>query len=413
MIRINSNFTLLAKSYLFTEVARRVSHFKAEHPEGARVISMGIGDVTQPLCSEALRGMINAALDLSQPDTFHGYGPEQGYRFLRDLIVEHDYRARGITHITADEVFVSDGAKSDTGNIGDILSPDARVAVTDPVYPVYVDTNVMAGRAGAIGADGRRSGIEYLPCDASNGFVPALPVTHPDIVYLCYPNNPTGTVLTRQQLKMWVDWAHREGSLILFDSAYEAYVSTPGIPRSIFEIEGAEECAIEFRSYSKTAGFTGVRCGYTVVPKALTGVAADGTQVSLNELWNRRQCTKFNGAGYQAQCAAAAIYSQKGREEVKRGIDYYMRNARMMRQALSEAGLTSVGGIDAPYLWVATPDGISSWEFFDLLLRKCRVVGTPGSGFGPAGEGYLRLTAFGTHADTAEAMERIASLRLK
>ena len=314
--------------------------------------------------------------------------------------------------VDADEIFISDGAKSDTGNIGDILAADTRVAMTDPVYPVYIDTNVMAGRAGDPGADGRWSRIIYLPVTADNGFVPALPSERPDVIYLCFPNNPTGTVLTRSQLKEWVDYAAREGSLILFDAAYEAFVSSPDVPRSIYEIEGARRVAIEFRSFSKTAGFTGLRCGYTVIPRELCGVTASGEEVSLHRLWLRRQTTKFNGASYLTQRAAEAIYSEEGRRQVADTIAYYKRNASTLLTSLREAGLEAYGGIDSPYIWLRTPGGLTSWEFFDLLLERCRVVGTPGCGFGPSGEGYLRLTAFATREATAEAAGRIAALRL-
>ncbi|MCM1483006.1 MAG: LL-diaminopimelate aminotransferase [Muribaculaceae bacterium] len=409
MIKINDNFTLLAASYLFSEVARRVTAFKEAHPQGERVISMGIGDVTRPICDAAVRGMLDAVEHLAHEDSFHGYGPEQGYAFLRSRIAEYDYQRRGI-YIGIDEIFVSDGAKSDTGNIGDILSASCRVAVTDPVYPVYVDTNVMAGRAGTLTPDGHWSRIEYLPCTAANAYVPALPTEAPDVIYLCYPNNPTGTTLTREQLKEWVDYALEHKALILFDSAYEAYISRPEVPHSIYEIEGAKRCAIEFRSFSKTAGFTGVRCGYTVVPKELMGVDSHGDEVSLNKLWNRRQCTKFNGASYVAQRAAEALYTPQGREQVVRTVDYYMHNAALLRSGLSEAGVACVGGVDAPYIWLTTPEGMTSWDFFSLLLEKCRVVGTPGVGFGPAGEGCFRLTAFGSREDTMEAVERLSRL---
>ena len=409
MVRINDNFTKLPASYLFTDIARKIEAFSARNP-GERIIRMGIGDVTRPLCPAAIEALHKAVDDESHERTFHGYGPEQGYAFLREAIAEHDYRARGLD-IAADEIFVSDGAKSDTGNIGDILSTTCRVAVTDPVYPVYVDTNVMAGRAGSLN-DGRWSEIIYLPCTADNGFIPAFPSKRPDIIYLCYPNNPTGTTLTREQLTFWVDYARIQGSIILFDSAYEAYISSADVPHSIYEIEGAREAAIEFRSFSKTAGFTGIRCGYTVIPKELKGVDAEGREVPLGALWNRRQCTKFNGASYLSQRAAEAVYSQDGRAQIKETIAYYMTNARLLREGLAEAGIKTYGGIDAPYIWVKTPDGIGSWQFFDLLLEKCRVVGTPGVGFGPSGEGYFRLTAFGHRDDTIEAVERLSKLKI-
>ena len=409
MIHINDNFTKLRASYLFSEIARKVEAFRESHPS-SRIIRMGIGDVTRPLCPAAIEGLRKGVDHEADESTFHGYGPEQGYLFLREKIAATDYEARGI-EITPDEIFISDGAKSDTGNIGDILAADCRIAVTDPVYPVYVDTNVMAGRAGELQPDGRWSRIIYLPCTAANDFVPALPAERPDVIYLCYPNNPTGTTLTRPQLKQWVDYARANGSIIFFDSAYEAYVSSPDIPRSIYEIEGAKEVAIEFRSFSKTAGFTGIRCGYTVIPRRLCGLSSSGQEVSLHSLWLRRQSTKFNGASYITQRAAEALYTAAGREQTAETIRFYMTNASILRSGLASAGLRAWGGTDAPYIWLKTPDGLSSWEFFDLLLNRCNVVGTPGVGFGPSGEGYFRLTAFGRRDDTQEAVERIASLR--
>lgn len=405
MFHINDNFTLLAESYLFSEVAKRINAYKEAHPE-VDIIRMGIGDVTRPLCKAAIEAMHKAVDDQADSSTFHGYGPEQGYAFLREAIVEHDYRARGID-MDADEIFVSDGAKSDTGNIGDILARGNRVAVTDPVYPVYVDTNVMGGRAGVLDTDGCWSNIIYLPVTAENGFVPALPSEVPDMIYLCYPNNPTGTTLTREQLKVWVDYARAHHSLILFDSAYETFIRQDDVPHSIYEIEGAKEVAIEFRSFSKTAGFTGVRCGYTVVPKALKGADSKGEMVSLNHLWNRRQCTKFNGASYISQRAAAAIYTPEGKQQTRKTVDYYLRNAEVLRQGLLDAGFEVFGGTNAPYVWIKTPDETTSWEFFDILLDRCHVAGTPGSGFGPSGEGYIRLTAFNTYENTVEAIDRI------
>lgn len=405
MFHINDNFTLLAESYLFSEVAKRINAYKEAHSE-VDIIRMGIGDVTRPLCKAAIEAMHKAVDDQADSSTFHGYGPEQGYAFLREAIVEHDYRARGID-MDADEIFVSDGAKSDTGNIGDILARGNRVAVTDPVYPVYVDTNVMGGRAGVLDTDGCWSDIIYLPVTAENGFVPALPSEVPDMIYLCYPNNPTGTTLTREQLKVWVDYARAHHSLILFDSAYETFIRQDDVPHSIYEIEGAKEVAIEFRSFSKTAGFTGVRCGYTVVPKALKGVDSKGEMVSLNHLWNRRQCTKFNGASYISQRAAAAVYTPEGKQQTRETVDYYLRNAEVLRQGLLDAGFEVFGGTNAPYVWIKTPDETTSWEFFDILLDRCHVAGTPGSGFGPSGEGYIRLTAFNTYENTVEAISRI------
>lgn len=406
MFAINENFCKLPESYLFSEVARRINAFKQANPK-IDVIRMGIGDVTLPLCPAAIEAMRNAVDDEGRSESFHGYGPEQGYPFLREAIAANDYQARGI-NIDPSEIFVSDGAKSDTGNFGDILAINNRVAVTDPVYPVYVDTNVMAGRAGEL-CNGAWNNIQYLPVTAENGFVPALPEEGniPDVIYLCYPNNPTGTTLTRDQLKLWVDFALKHGSLILFDSAYEAFIREDNVPHSIFEIEGAKKCAVEFRSFSKTAGFTGVRCGYTVVPKDLIAKDSNGNNVSLNHLWNRRQCTKFNGASYISQRGAAAVYTPEGRQQIKDAVDYYLTNAKILREGLAEAGFELFGGVNAPYVWIKTPNGMSSWEFFDWLLEKCNVAGTPGSGFGPAGEGYFRLTAFNTLENTIEAVNRI------
>ena len=391
MFKANENFSRVEESYLFSTVARRVDAFLHDHP-GAVLIRLGIGDVTRPVCHAAVDELVKAAAEQAVDETFVGYGPEQGHRFLIERIVEHDYRARGID-VQPDEVFVSDGAKSDTGNIGDILSTVNLVAVTDPVYPVYVDTNVMAGRE-----------VMKLPCTADNDFAPVLPTGHvPDVIYLCYPNNPTGTSLKKSQLKVWVDYALEHGSLILFDSAYEAYIQRPDVPHSIYEIDGACNCAIEFRSYSKTAGFTGLRCGYTVVPRDLT----DAAGLNLNKMWRRRQCTKFNGASYVVQRAATALYTPEGRRQLQENIDYYMTNARILRDGVTRAGLSAYGGVDSPYLWVKTPAGIDSWAFFEFLLDKCHIVSTPGSGFGSCGEGYVRFTAFNTHAATEEAMRRL------
>lgn len=407
MFRINDNFTKLPASYLFSEVARRVNAYSESHP-GADIIRMGIGDVTRPLCQAAVEALHKAVDDEAAGETFHGYGPEQGYSFLAEKIARYDYRERGI-EIDTDEIFVSDGAKSDTGNIGDILSTANRVAVTDPVYPVYVDTNVMGGRAGDLGADGRWTEIEYLPCTAENGFVPALPVNNPDVIYLCYPNNPTGTTLTRRQLKAWVDYCREHGALLLFDAAYEAFIREEDVAHSIYEIEGAREVAIEFRSFSKTAGFTGIRLGYTVVPKELMGLDEKGNKIALNGLWRRRQTTKFNGASYLTQRAAEALYTEKVQRQVKETIDYYLENARMLREGLAEAGYEAVGGINSPYIWLKTPGTMTSWEFFDYLLDRYHIVGTPGSGFGPSGEGYFRLTAFNTHENTRRCIERLGA----
>jgi LL-diaminopimelate aminotransferase len=385
-MKINEHYTELSSNYLFADIAKRVRVFKAQSPK-ADVISLGIGDVTQPLCPAVVEALHKAADEMGQAATFRGYGPEQGYDFLRNAIVEHDFRVRGIS-IDVDEIFVSDGAKSDTGNFQELLSADSVVAVTDPVYPVYVDSNLMAGRS-----------IVKLPCTAENGFVPALPAQHVDVIYLCYPNNPTGTTLTKQQLKLWVDYALSNDVLIFYDAAYEAFIQNDDIPHSIYEISGARQCAVEFHSYSKTAGFTGVRCGYTVVPKDL--------QISLNPLWNRRQTTKFNGTSYLSQRAAEAIYTPEGKKQVRATINYYMKNARIMREELTNMNFKVYGGADAPYLWVRTPNGMSSWEFFDWMLHSAHVVCTPGAGFGPSGEGYVRLTAFGTHENTEEALHRI------
>ena len=385
-MKINDHYLNLSSNYLFADIAKKVQAFKAENPE-AEVISLGIGDVTQPLCPAVVEALHKAADEMGQGATFRGYGPERGYDFLRNAIVENDYRARGID-IDADEVFVSDGAKSDTGNFQELLSADCVVAVTDPVYPVYVDSNVMAGRR-----------IVKLPCTADNNFVPSLPEERVDVIYLCYPNNPTGTTLTKGQLKKWVDYALQNDVLIFYDAAYEAFIQSEDVPHSIYEIPGAKRCAVEFHSFSKTAGFTGIRCGYTIVPKKLN--------VPLNQLWSRRQCTKFNGTSYISQRAAEAIYTLEGKQQIRATIDYYMQNARLMREALGNMGFTVYGGIDAPYIWLKTPKGMISWEFFDWMLHTAHVVCTPGAGFGPSGEGYVRLTAFGTHENTEKALRRI------
>lgn len=405
MIQLNENYLKLPGSYLFSDIAKKVAALKASRPD-AKIIRLGIGDVTRPLPKACIEALHKAADEMGFAETFRGYGPEQGYDFLREAIVEHDFRAHGID-ISADEIFVSDGAKSDTGNIGDILGANNKVAVTDPVYPVYVDTNVMAGRAGTLGADGRWDNLVYLPCVEENDFVPALPKTVPDVVYLCYPNNPTGTTLTRDQLKVWVDYALKNGTLILFDAAYEAFITEADVPRSIYEIDGAKECAIEFRSFSKTAGFTGTRCAYTVVPKCLKVKSASGERVELQRLWNRRQTTKFNGVPYIVQRAAEAVFSPEGQKEVKANIAHYLGNAKTIREALLGIGLKVWGGVNSPYVWVKTPAGMTSWQFFDHLLYDLNVVGTPGSGFGPSGEGYFRLTGFGSTEQTQEACERL------
>lgn len=411
MIKINDNYGLLQGSYLFSEIARRVDQFKQENPS-ADIIRLGIGDVTRPLCPAVVAAMQKATEEMGAAAGFHGYGPEQGYEFLREAIVANDYRVRGID-ISADEVFVSDGSKCDTGNIGDILSLDCRVAVTDPVYPVYVDTNVMAGRAGRFQEEtGRFDRIVYIVTDESNGFVPELPKEDVDVVYLCYPNNPTGMTLTKEQLKVWVDWALDKQVLILFDGAYERFITSEDVPHSIYEIEGAKECAIEFRSFSKTAGFTGTRCAYTVVPKALKGYGSDGAAYSLNALWNRRHTTKFNGVSYMVQRGAEAVYSPEGKAQVDETIQFYLNNAAIIRSGLEKIGIKAYGGVDSPYVWLKTPKGMDSWTFFDKLLRESNVVGTPGAGFGVAGEGYFRLTAFNTEENTRRAIERLADLKL-
>ncbi len=410
-MRINDNFEKLPESYLFSEVARRLNEYKAAHPE-ADVVRMDIGDVTLPIAGCVVSAMHRAVEDMADAATFHGYGPEQGYSFLRDAIAAADYQSRGIG-IDADEIFISDGAKSDLGNLGDIYSSDSIVAVADPGYPVYVDSAVMSGRGGDRLPDGRWSRIVYLECNAENGFRPAVPDVHADIVILCSPSNPTGAVMTREDLREWVDYALREKSLIIFDSAYEAFVRNPSLPRSIYEIEGAEKVAIEIRSFSKTAGFTGLRCGYTVVPKALTGTDASGREVSLGKLWNRRQCTKFNGAGYVIQRGAEALYSSEGRESVRNNIDYYLENAGIIRRSLSQAGYAVFGGEDSPYVWIKGKNGESSWQLFGDMLEKYNISCTPGIGFGVSGDGYIRLTGFNSRENTLKAMKRICDGREK
>lgn len=405
MALVNEYFLRLTESYLFSDIAKKVNAFKLTHPK-ERVISLGIGDVTQPLCPAVIEAMHQAVNDMADTTTFHGYGPEHGYDFLREAIVKHDYLSRGV-HIDPSEVFISDGAKSDIGNIGDIVRWDNTVAVTDPVYPVYIDSNAMIGRGGTF-SDGKWNMITYMPTTEENNFEPQLPKERVDMIYLCYPNNPTGTVLTKEQLKKWVDYALKNESLIFFDSAYESYIQDEKIPHTIYEIRGAKKCAIEFRSYSKTAGFTGVRCGYTVIPKEVMASTIDGNEkVSLNRLWERRQATKFNGASYISQRGAAAIYTPEGKEQVKKVVDYYMGNAALMSEQLRSMGMKVFGGANAPYLWVKTPNGTSSWKFFEELLYTAGLVCTPGVGFGPSGEGYVRLTAFGKREDCIEAMERL------
>ena len=401
MTKVNQNFLKLPGSYLFSEVARRISVYSAAHPQ-ARIIKLSIGDVTRPLAPAVIQAMHRAVDEMGTFEGFHGYGPEQGYAFLREAIAQHDYAARGVD-IKPEEIFVSDGAKSDCGNIGDIFGTDNVVAVCDPVYPVYVDTNAMAGRAGEYQEElGRWSRLVYMPCVAENGFTPEPPQEKVDLIYLCFPNNPTGAVATREQLKVWVDYANANGAVILYDSAYEAFITEEDVPHTIFEIEGARTCAIEFRSYSKTAGFTGVRCGYTVVPKACV---FEGK--SLNPMWARRQATKFNGVSYITQRAAEAVYTEQGQKEIKETLAYYQKNAKVIFEGMQAAGFTCYGAVNSPYVWLKVPEGMTSWEFFDLLLDKTHVVGTPGSGFGPSGEGFFRLTAFGNADKTVEAVERI------
>lgn len=394
MAYINESFLKLQHRYLFAEIAKRVAAYKAENPQ-ADIIRLGIGDVTQPLAPAVVEAMHRAVDECAIGETFRGYGPEHGYNFLIEAIIAHDFEPRGV-HLTPDEVFISDGAKSDTGNIGDILSSANVIGVTDPVYPVYVDTNTMGGRD-----------IRYIPCNEANGFTGDIPTEKLDVVYLCFPNNPTGAVITREGLQRWVDYALRNDCLILYDAAYEAFISDPNIPHSIFEIEGAKQCAIEFRSFSKTAGFTGVRCGYTIIPNELKVNSISGERVALNGIWDRRQCSKFNGASYISQRGAEAVFSAEGQKQIRATIDYYMANARIIRQSLQGFGLQVFGGENAPYIWVRTPNGTDSWSFFDRLLREAQVVTTPGAGFGAAGEGYIRITAFGTHKNSVEAMERV------
>lgn len=418
MATINNNFQKLASSYLFSTIARKVAQYREENPQ-ADIIRLGIGDVTQPLCPAVIEAMHRAVDEMASAETFRGYGPEHGYDFLQKAIIENDFEPRGIT-LQPDEVFINDGAKSDTGNIGDILGLDNHLVMTDPIYPVYVDSNAMCGRAGDPIRDNDDnvigwSNITYCPCNAQNDFVPEIPQFENlplkggggSIIYLCYPNNPTGTVISRDELQKWVDYALATDSIIMYDAAYEAYIQDPAIPHSIYEIPGAKRCAIEFHSYSKTAGFTGVRCGYTIVPLELTGTNSQGERVQINPLWNRRQCTKFNGTSYIQHRAAEAIYTPQGREQVRQQIQYYMGNAHIMREALLQSGYQVFGGENAPYIWLRCPDGMTSWQFFDYLLHTHNIVGTPGVGFGPSGEGYFRLTAFGTREDCVRAMARL------
>jgi len=411
MVTINENYLKLKAGYLFPEIARRVNAFAEANPAAA-IIKLGIGDVTEPLPQACRDAMAQAIQDMGQRETFKGYGPEQGYLWLRDKIAQHDFQARGC-EISASEIFVSDGSKCDSGNILDILGDDNSIAATDPVYPVYVDTNVMAGHTGGADESGKYGCLTYLPISADNDFTAQIPSEKVDIIYLCFPNNPTGAVTTKENLQAWVDYAKANGSLILFDAAYEAFITDPAIPHSIYEMEGARDCAIEFRSFSKNAGFTGTRCDFTVVPDTLTVKTASGEDVKLWQLWNRRQCTKFNGVSYIVQRGAEAVYSDEGQAQIKALIAFYLENAQIIRDRLSAAGLKVYGGTNAPYVWVKTPESLSSWDFFDKLLQAANVVGTPGSGFGAAGEGYFRISAFNSRANVEEAMARItANLKL-
>ncbi|MBW8001909.1 MAG: LL-diaminopimelate aminotransferase [Planctomycetes bacterium] len=409
MATINENFLKLQAGYLFPEIGRRIRDFKAKNPK-ADIISMGIGDVTQPLAPAVTEAMHNAVDEMANIDTFRGYDDGGvGCDFLRQAIVDNDFKTRG-ADIDLDEVFVSDGAKCDTGNMQEIFGLDNVIAVADPVYPVYVDTNVMAGRTGTANDQGKYKGIVYMPCIEENNFIPNLPKEKVDMIYLCYPNNPTGTVITKDQLQVWVDFARENGAIILFDAAYEAFISDPEIPHSIYELDGAKEVAIEFRSFSKTAGFTGIRCAYSVVPKALRATTKAGDSVEVNSIWARRHCTKFNGVSYVTQRGAAAVYSDEGKKQIQQTIDIYMANAALIRKSLAGLGYTIYGGVNAPYIWLKTPNGVSSWDFFDTLISKANVVGTPGAGFGAAGEGYFRLTAFAQPENVKQAMERFAKL---
>ena len=405
---INENFLELQDSYLFSTVAKKVAEFQKNNPE-KKVIKLGIGDVTKPIVPAVIDAMHKAIDEQRKTETFRGYGPEQGYNFLRNAIVENDFKGLGIE---PDEIFVSDGAKCDCGNIVDIFGADNKVAITDPVYPVYIDTNVMSGRSGKFNEKtGMYENIVYMPVSKENGFVPKLPKEKVDIIYLCFPNNPTGTVLKKEELQKFVDYAKENDAIILFDAAYEVFITEPDIPHSIYELEGAKDVAIEFRSYSKTAGFTGIRCAYTVVPKTVFGKDSKENKVSLNKLWNRRTTTKFNGASYIVQRAAEATYSEEGRKQILENIKYYQENAKIIKEGLKEAGYEVFGGVNSPYVWLKTPNNLSSWDFFDELLEKANVVGTPGSGFGPSGEGYFRLTAFGTKENSIEAIKRIKEMK--
>ena len=407
MAFINDNYQKLPGSYLFSEIAKRVAAFQLKNPS-AKVIRLGIGDVTQPLPKVCIDAMKRAVDEMASAETFRGYGPEQGYDFLREKIADYNYKRRGL-NVEADEIFISDGSKCDCGNIQEIFGLNNKIAIADPVYPVYLDTNVMAGRTGELKADGHFEGVVYLPCTSENEFSPAIPNEHVDLIYLCSPNNPTGTTLSKEALKKWVDYAKANNSIILYDSAYAAYITEDDVPKSIYEVDGSRDCAIEFRSFSKTAGFTGTRCGYVVIPRDLTAFNRNGERVPLKNLWLRRQTTKFNGTAYIVQRGAEAIYSEEGQAQVKELIGYYMENAKIIREGLTEVGLQAYGGVNAPYIWLKTPNEMKSWDFFDKLLNEVNVVGTPGAGFGPCGEGYFRLTSFGNRNNTIEAMDRIKS----
>ena len=407
MALINENYLKLPGSYLFSEIARRVDAYKTANPE-ANIIRLGIGDVTKPLPQAVITSLHAAVDEMADEKTFKGYGPEQGYDFLLEKIVAFDFKSRGV-ELATDEIFVSDGSKSDTANFQEIFSQNTKIAITDPVYPVYVDSNVMAGRSGTLGADGKWSEMLYMACTAENGFVPQLPTEKVDLIYLCFPNNPTGTTINKTELKKWVDYAKANQAIILYDAAYEAYIQEDDVAHSIYEIDGAKEVAIEFRSFSKNAGFTGTRCSYVVVPKEVMGYTEAGEPVEINKLWNRRHCTKFNGVPYIIQKGAEAVYTQAGQEQIKALVKYYMHNAKMIREGVASTGIEVFGGVNAPYIWLKTPEGLDSWGFFDKLLNEVNIVGTPGVGFGPSGEGYFRLTAFGSKENTEEAIRRFTT----
>lgn len=409
MALINENYLKLQAGYLFPEIGRRVREFAEANPD-KKVIRMGIGDVTQPLVPAVIQAFHEGVEDMARAETFKGYGPEQGYDFLREAIALNDYQNRGVD-ISADDIFVSDGSKCDTGNIQEVFGATNKIAICDPVYPVYADTTVMSGKTGVCRSNGYFEGIIYMPCNEANGFIPELPTERPDLIFLCFPNNPTGTVASKETLTKWVEYASANKCIILYDAAYEAFITDDSIPHSIFEIEGAKEVALEFRSFSKTAGFTGTRCAFTVIPKELKAYDHEGNAHQVKPLWNRRHTTKFNGVSYPVQKAAAAIYTEEGKKQVKEVIAYYLENARIMRESLKETGFTVFGGVNAPYVWVKTPDNMKSWDFFDKLLNVANVVGTPGSGFGPSGEGYFRFSAFADRDNVLEAMERVRNLK--